>query len=365
MTMRLAIIADDLTGALDSSAPFVLAGLSVQVAIDLSGLDAAIASGADVVAVNTASRALEPDAAADRAGLAARRLLQARPGIVFKKIDSRLKGNVDTETARIADIYGYTGVVVAPAVPDQNRLVRDSLVQGHGVETALPIAPLFARLTPSVRIADAVAQADLDQIVASTDWSRRLAVGARGLAQSFAHHLGQQSGGSAFMPKSRTLFAFGSRDPITDDQTEQLRLRQAVATTLDAPDGLLLETPDRWPALVRCTGTVGPDSASVARRFGAGIARCVRDTEPDVLIMGGGDTALAALSALGITVVTPRGEIAAGMPWFEIVLADGRAMVCAVKSGGFGRPDVLLNLTDTRAGCDVGGHKQENHRAQR
>ena len=47
---------------------------------------------------------------------------------------------------------------------------------------------------------------------------------------------------------------------------------------------------------------------------------------------------------LAARVLLPSGEIEAGIPWFEVTLADGRAMRCAVKSGGFGGPNSLLRL---------------------
>ncbi|WP_165644639.1 four-carbon acid sugar kinase family protein, partial [Oharaeibacter diazotrophicus] len=58
MTVRVAIVADDLTGALDTAAPFVSAGLAAAVAVTPAALDEAIGTGARVVAVATASRAL-------------------------------------------------------------------------------------------------------------------------------------------------------------------------------------------------------------------------------------------------------------------------------------------------------------------
>lgn len=58
MTLEVAIIADDLTGALDTGTPFVDAGLSVAVAIDVDAIPEALLTGCNVVVVNTASRAL-------------------------------------------------------------------------------------------------------------------------------------------------------------------------------------------------------------------------------------------------------------------------------------------------------------------
>ena len=290
----------------------------------------------------------------------------ASPAIVFKKIDSRLKGNVGVEAGRIASIMGRTGVIVAPAVPDQQRFVRDGCVEGRGVDGRLAIAPAFAGLDLPVLVADAMNQADLDQLVASTDWTAQLAVGARGLGQSLARHLGGKADGVAFDRRHRTLFAFGSRDPITEAQMDMLVGAGGVSSVLEAPAGLLTSAgPVDMPALLRCTGPLTLDAPAVAERFGAGVAQLVSKAAPDVLIMGGGDTALAILTRLGVGVVTPRGEIEPGMPWFEVVNSHGNNLVCAVKSGGFGVPDSLLKLTTPRPASDAGRLIEENHSAQR
>jgi uncharacterized protein YgbK (DUF1537 family) len=61
-------------------------------------------------------------------------------------------------------------------------------------------------------------------------------------------------------------------------------------------------------------------------------------------VTGGGDTALAILRALGVTMVEPQGEAAPGLPWFWINRPNVRPLRCVVKSGGFGDTDVLASL---------------------
>ena len=56
--MRLVVIADDLTGALDSAVEFAISGFRTVCARTVDDLDAALALGADVVAVSTGSREL-------------------------------------------------------------------------------------------------------------------------------------------------------------------------------------------------------------------------------------------------------------------------------------------------------------------
>jgi len=351
MTLKVLIVADDLTGALDTASPFVTAGLGVVVAISHKDLEEALAASPDVLAVNTASRALSPNEAAARVGSIGRRMVGEQALIVLKKIDSRLKGNVGAESEALASGLGRDRLVVAPAVPDQCRRTEGGRVVGHGVAAPLPVAPLLSTSSVAVEIRDAATDADLETVVRGTGWGSAVAVGARGLGAAFARLLATDGADRdlRFTPDRRTLFAFASRDPITVAQIEHL----AAATGLpvvDAPQGVF--APDRiaeLPAVVRCTGDLEADALAVADRFGAAIASAVARLRPSTLVMGGGDTALAILEALGAGVVVPRGEAAPGLPWFTLhVPADGASggevLRCVVKSGGFGLVSVLSEL---------------------
>ncbi|SCB58498.1 Uncharacterized conserved protein YgbK, DUF1537 family [Rhizobium aethiopicum] len=346
MTLKAAIIADDLTGALDTGTPFAEAGLSVAVAIDIEAARDAVATGCDVVVINTASRALKGGEAAERVRSAAAVFHDAKPAVVMKKIDSRLKGNVAAESLALAEALGLKTILVAPAIPDQERVTYRGCVVGRGVAKPLPIADVFEGRADDVVVADAEDALDLDQIVGGHDWLRTLAVGARGLGAAFARRLGEAGRPLIeFAATPRTLFAFGSRDPITAVQMNRLEASGALRMVVDAPmgdiecgEGLAL------PVLLRCTGDMVADAGLVAHRFAAGIKAVIDDTRPEMLMVGGGDTALAVFQALDVRVLTPQGEIEAGIPWFDVMPADGRHFRCAVKSGGFGRPDSLLKL---------------------
>ncbi|TCL72859.1 four-carbon acid sugar kinase family protein [Rhizobium sp. BK251] len=346
MTLKAAIIADDLTGALDTGTPFVEAGLSVAVAVDVNAAEEAVRTRADVVVINTASRALGENEAGEVVRKAARALLPALPSIVMKKIDSRLKGNVAAESIALAEMLGMTGILVAPAIPDQERITYRGCVVGRGVETPIPVADLFSGCSQTVTVADAEDDADLNRIAARNDWRRVLAVGARGLGAALARRLGKVAGrGQAFRPEPKTLFAFGSRDPITAQQMEQLEASGALARVVDAPmGGVGRDSRAVLPMLLRCTGEVSSDAAIVATRFATGVKLVIDETRPDMIMVGGGDTALAIFRELGVRVLMPKGEIEAGVPWFDVADPDGRQFRCAVKSGGFGNSNSLLKL---------------------
>ena len=102
------------------------------------------------------------------------------------------------------------------------------------------------------------------------------------------------------------------------------------------------------PLCIHCTGEGGEAPEAVARRFGANIAAGPPRVPPPGVGVGGCDTPLPILSALGVDVLFPRGEAAPGLPWFEISLPNSQNLRCVVKSGGFGTTDVLSGLLRRR-----------------
>lgn len=337
------IVADDLTGALDTATPFALGGERVVCVTHPSGIAAALSEPTDILVVTTGSRALSPADATEAVTLVGREVLRhlggQRPPLVFKKIDSRLKGNVAAETEALAEIFGFKHLLVAPAVPDQGRLTISGAVQGRGVDTPLPIAPVFAPLKRDLTIADAEDATALAQVVASTDWTATLAVGARGLGLAFAAEA--TTGPShAFTPHRDTLLAIGSRDPITEAQVARLEGVEIAP----APMGVSEALPERLPAALVATGPFAGADAALSRRFAEGVVAALQKLSPDTLVLSGGDTALAVLDRLGIDLIRPQGEAAPGLPWFLMSLGEGRNLRAIVKSGGFGERTALAAL---------------------
>lgn len=339
MSLRVAIIADDLTGALDSSIPFALAGLRVAVAVRPRAAGAMMASRPDVAVVNTASRALLPADAAAVVAEVGHGLAQRTPEVAFKKIDSRLKGNpaVEIEAARRA--LGRARAVVAPAVPDQGRWTIEGAVTGRGLDAPLPIAPL---VPPDAIIAEAQTHEDIVGLLAAHDARETLFVGARGLGQALAERF-RPGRAAPFTRRRATLFAIGSQDVITLEQVAHLIESRPGLDRRDAPRGTLERPVDRLPALVRALDLPAPPDAAL-RRFADDIAAAVGRLRPDVLVLSGGDTAIAVLDGLGASVIFPQGEAAPGLPWFLVEPPNGRPIRCVVKSGGFGDTNVLSEL---------------------
>lgn len=312
--LRLAIIADDLTGALDAAAPFAGRGLRTKVALSPDD----IALDAEVVAISTRSREIAPEAA--RAAVA-RALAALPPGTrLMKKIDSRMKGNIAVELSA----FPLGRVLLAPAIPDFGRVTLNGHVTGFGVDTPVPATIAGVEcIVPDV----ATPEQMRDALAAAGD---ALPVGARGLAEAMAAAMSDQQARPAQVGGPVGVFVIGSRDPITTAQVAAMR-----RPVLHAPNGMVPSLPQGTVVIQAVQGEQAAAPAQVA----ANLAQGLRGITADTLFITGGATAEAVLTALGITTMDLLGECLPGLP-----VARAGGMTIVTKSGGFGTVDTLAEL---------------------
>jgi uncharacterized protein YgbK (DUF1537 family) len=113
------VIADDLTGAAELGAVGLRHGLSAEV----------VANGnpsgeADLVCVDTDSRAQSAEEAARRVTAAVKLLQKAGAEWVYKKVDSVLRGQVTEEIEAVMQQLGFHRALLAPANPSLGRTIR-------------------------------------------------------------------------------------------------------------------------------------------------------------------------------------------------------------------------------------------------
>lgn len=158
-SQKLAVIADDLTGANDTGVQFSKHGISTIVVFQLDALESA-AEKADVVVVNTDSRLCAPRSAYYWVRLAAEALKKMGISRIYKKIDSAFRGNIGAELDGAMDAFGapsfnYNGssVITSDEALDFREVPESLLVVGGGV-IGCELAFIFAGLGSKVTVVD-------------------------------------------------------------------------------------------------------------------------------------------------------------------------------------------------------------------
>ncbi len=401
---RIAVVADDLSGAVESAAVFMLR--TTRIVVTLSGPDGTPSAGdppasargaedADVVAVDTDSRQVAPIEAGRRVAAAMAAL--ADVPVVVKKIDSLLRGNVAAEVSAIRADRPH--VVMAPALPAAGRTVRDGQVYVgeeplhrtdiHRAEAGPPpgsigavLGPLRATPVPldvgrgpglgavlaeilsagDVPVCDGRSDSDLDAVVAaSAALDRPVLVGSAGLAAAVARGvadgaLGLPAPGRPGPDRAGGVLAVvGSAAPGIADQLAALvphatvlRLRPAeMLAAVDDPAamaGLAARVTDGASAdvlVVTVDPAEGVDPA-VSRTLSTALTSIVADAASRAagLVLTGGETARAVLDRLGVTGLRPLTQVHHG----AVVCVDDAGRAVATRPGSYGDRDSLLQL---------------------
>lgn len=216
-------------------------------------------------------------------------------------------------------------------------------------------------------VVDAVTDADLDAIADATS-SLALLTGGAGLARAVgAFSAASTSPGhdGASLPAGPGVILAGSCSAATLGQVEQARTRfpsyRLDPVSTPDPDDLLAQavswladhagqgpvllyssaTPDQREAAV---AAMGPSTAEVLERTLGSLARSAVAAGARRVVVAGGETSGAVVSALGVRTVLVTAEEDRGVPW---CVSDGEVPLgLLLKSGNFGRPDLLVRAMD-------------------
>ena len=398
-TPRLVIIADDLSGAADCAVVCVQAGLDTLVILG----DLAQEPVADVLSVDGDTRGRpRADAVAETA-----RLVRAHAGVdrlLFRKLDSTLRGHVGAELAATLAVRRETGpavAVMAPAFPATGRTTvggrqwlhdvpleateiwrREAipgrayipemlaaaglragvidLAQVCGPDLSAHMATMAA--TQDVLVCDAATEADLHAIaVASMSLGRRTVwAGSAGLARYLPAAAGLARGRRiAPVPPADgpILFVVGSLSAVSRAQVDQLAAAPGLAV-LTVPPAVLRAGPadPRWRGQEQALDDALATGQDVVLVLGVDrdadltegltLARALaRLASPHAgrigaLVSTGGETARAVLHAFGATGLRLVDEVEPGVP---LSVTEGwRSMPVVTKAGAFGAPGTLL-----------------------
>ncbi|MDF2500407.1 MAG: type effector Hrp-dependent outer protein [Anaerosporomusa subterranea] len=146
---HIAIIADDLTGANDTGVQFAKYGLRTHVVIAAAGNNA-LPDEADVIVIDTDSRGLDSLAAYERVLWAAKLIKNSNIPIIYKKVDSTLRGNLGSEIDAVLDVFGFDCAIVAPAFPRIGRIT----VGGYHLLNQIPLQATEVAQDPKSPVTD-------------------------------------------------------------------------------------------------------------------------------------------------------------------------------------------------------------------
>ncbi len=400
--LEFCILADDLTGSLDTGLQFRKRGFSTLVPLQAKINDQL----AEVLVINTNSRNLPGEVAYKKIYEVAQ---SVKAKAIYKKIDSTMRGNVGQEALAIIQARNIAKAIVTPSIPNQGRQVERGVLYVHGVpllktpyardpfhplnssrlpqllhkETGLAVGLITLRMVrksaqflaeqilqkkEKIVVIDAKEQGDL-KIIASAwklIYQEALPCGSVGLAQEIASLLDlkkEDRNKKYRFSRGPLLIVAASRNPVT---AKQLRRAQEIFKfSLIEPD-LPRFTQKKWfkvdkqslsqkvkEALIKENGAILtttfqehlPGKEKLIPDFlGQVIALILEQMPLGGLILTGGDLAMGVCAHLSASLLSIEEEVLPGIPCSILVDGPYRGLCLVTKAGGFGQEDALEKI---------------------
>lgn len=157
--IKLLIISDDFTGALDTGVQLSAGGAATYVTLDSEFNMSDFAQDIDVLVINTETRHSDQEQAYKKVFSITKRALNAGIPYIYKKTDSVLRGNIGAEIAAVLNASGYKQIHFIPAYPEMGRITKNGVHYADGV----PIAESIFGNDPF----DPVLYSDIPSIISS------------------------------------------------------------------------------------------------------------------------------------------------------------------------------------------------------
>lgn len=393
MKTKLLIVADDLTGGLDSGVQLAKQGINVKVFPEPDPEGNWAAEEAEVLVTVSETRHAEPEAAFETVYRIVSLGKAAGIPYIYKKTDSALRGNIGSELSAALKACGAEVLPFLPSYPAMDRLTVNGqhLINGEPVAESVfgkdPFDPVtesdVCRIiqsqtdTPAFRenegtsgimVVDAGSDEELKSKGAGLAEEGKLAVsaGCAGFAEFLPELLGlEKQAASQYNDMGEGLLVIsGSLNPFTMKQLDDAerngfrRLRMSVEEKTDPEAKSQADLRGRWVildssdsledtiAMAEIMRKKGWDGAELARHISDRLAErfveAVNNFNGTVMVIGG-DTLLACLRRLGCKELEPVSELCPGTVLSKYK-SDGIERLIISKSGGFGSETLLTDL---------------------
>ena len=400
LAQMLGIVADDLTGAMDSSGYFARQGLDTVVLLEPD-----FSSTADVLVTNTNSRAEAPGIARERVRHAVRNLSGR---VIYKKIDSTLRGNIGAELEAAMKELPRDKAIVAPAFPEAGRSTVAGVLLVNGTRvtetqfardpispvkeahiptlleqsTGLPAGsitvedidsgaePLYRKISEmpqEIIVCDVTRQSHLAAIAraAALAGGHWLLCGSGGLARELHILIGKAPGTANVRPSGQregpALVIVGTRNQVAANQLIRARdeldfpVLKLEAAHLNQ-EGNTSEELAHIVAEARHVLDRGKGLAlsSTFSRYEPALKKSIPVFMAEVtdiiltyrkfggLFLSGGDIAVEVCRRLSVAAISVHGEIEPGIPAGELIGGQHEGTRVVTKAGGFGTDEAII-----------------------
>jgi len=358
--MMIVIIADDFTGAAE------LAGISLRYGLSVSvHLDNEIDANADVVIISTDSRSMQKAAAIYCTADAVETVLKFDPSLLYKKIDSVLRGYVIDEAKVQMELSEKNKAFICPANPSLQRTISNGeyfINEKKITETGFVNDPEFpissAKLTAMVNnetvqvlkhddwlpvegvvIGEAETSEDVKAWAAAIDESWML-VGAGDFYTALLEKKYKAKPQQKFELQSPHLYVCGTAFE------ERKQFIKKIDCTAYLPETIDEEWLQQTGSIIKEKGKAViaiDESNETALALRATMAKAVaaiieRENIKEIFIEGG-STAAAVLEELNIKKLIPVNELSRG-----VVRMKAGDLFITVKPGSYQLPEEILKL---------------------
>jgi D-threonate/D-erythronate kinase len=399
--IRVLIMADDFTGALDTGVQFSNYGVKTVVTSDLEFEFGETTDQLEVLVFNTETRYLNKCKAYEVIKKIALKAKEENIPYIFKKVDSALRGNVASELRALSDVFEDVSIPFISAYPEQNRfscegiLLIDSIPVSESVFGQDPYEPVTESHIPSLLLKEADLKAyiskkyeippkeerillieshsDEEMLSQGNDLlmndALNITVGCAGFAKALANIIYKKRDTTQNDIKLPLLIVSGSVNPVTKKQIvfaevngyerisltmEQLWDKQ-YWDTVKGQENIHQYLKIEQPFMFETFGNVSTDQVyqlsdqgnELRFRIGQSLGYLVKNLMSNgikrTILFTGGDTLYQSMRVLGVTEIKPLKELFPGIVLGSIDFKDEKHYVIT-KSGGFGDEDLFIKL---------------------
>lgn len=400
--LKLLILADDFTGALDTGVQFSTRGAKTVVSTETEDAYRAIADDVEVLVLNTESRHLSTEESYRKIKRIMDEAQKRAIPFIYKKVDSALRGNVSAELNAIMDAYPDETISFLPSYPAMKRVLIDGtfyidqvpvaesifaddpyepvtesnllkrLKTERGIEATLikdnqlPEEPTGVLVFDSTTDEELQVQGDFLQ----KHQKLKVTVGCAGFANVLAQQLFPEGKTPKYSLTKPVVVISGSVNPVTQAQVDHIEEQKFPRIALtpqqlidpgywQRPEGKealqqYLALMERSPLVVFETFSQGApaDPAEIPSdyrfRIGESLGRLTealwQEKQDNTFLFTGGDTLFQSMKTLGITQIMPLAELRPGVVLSAICWQEAQRLVIT-KSGGFGSATLLEELS--------------------